>query len=87
MTDTTPSISSDTLDRILADVIYRFLEDVEPQTIDVGHVTGNDEPEITFGTTAGVIDQRTVEVTLWDENAEGGPTEFGVFHLSIERVI
>lgn len=87
------TIRTDTFDTCIADVIYRFFEDVETQTIDFAHLTGENDPEITIGTTAAVIGRGTaadparVQVTFWNEDAPDGAVELGIFEFNVERVI
>lgn len=73
---------------VVIEVLSSALDDMKPYSIDVGHITGDDEPEVNLSLTSNWGSPDNLAFTLWNEDDEAGrPSELGTFSVQIRRVI
>lgn len=74
---------------VVIEVLSQALDDMDEITVDIGHITGDEEPAVGLSLTANWGSPDNVLLTLWHEDNDDatGPTELGTFAVTIRRVI
>lgn len=72
---------------VVIEVLSSALDEMTSVNVDVGHITGDDDPKVNLSLTTNWGAPNNLELTLWNEDDEAGPSELGTYSLQIRRVI
>lgn len=86
-TSTTQPVPDHVAVEALIEVLSQALDEAGAAAVDIGHMTGDDEPEVNLSLTSNWGSRDNLLFILWHETDDNGAVELGTFKVDIRRVI